>query len=671
MSAFSGQRSNLKGVLQQGFFNDPRGRQLIEDYINGKTKGIIVNLDDVADFDLTVANELITNAAKYGMSALEEAIIEIVANYGVNNCHIDKAHISVVGNKSVPVVFIHDIGANEIGRIVRVHGLVSKTGVIHPMYIQAVFKCAFCGAQSVPIIQENPWMMTKPFPKCEGCDERTIWEPLPECSEMANSQEFTVQESYDDISSNKMPRPIQCITFKEHLLNYMNCGDDADIIAIVLAAQLPRKFAKSSKFNTTYLDVLYADKKRKDPEAIVFSAEEEAQFVELSKDCNLYQKIIASFAPSIDGHENEKEAILLSIFGAPEEKREDITIRGNIHILMVGDPATAKSQLLRVAADLSPRGMFAMGRGASAAGLTAALTKSAETEEWEISAGVLVLADEGVACIDEIEKMREEDRVIMHPAMEQQIVKIDKAGVHIELKARTAVIAAANPTLGRYDIYKSVFENLPKFPPSLFSRFDLIFKVIDTPNKENDMRIASRILGGAEAKAPIERKILKRYISYSKRINPVLSFEAAEMLKAYYVLVRSKFNTDQKTFPLSARQFEALKRMTLARARSLLKKEADKSDVDAVKRLFDVFLQDTLSGDVTCQETGQDKSVTDLEKLIVESLRNKPMTKEDLRNTINCPDEMKFEKAFVRVRNDCGVYEKERTLDGRVIFAIP
>jgi replicative DNA helicase Mcm len=564
---------------------------------------------------------------------------------------------------------IHEIGANQIGQIIRVHGLVNKTTIIHPLYVVAVFKCVLCQNESQSIVQESPWLLTKPFPKCSNCDERTMWEPVPESSEMVDSQDFTIQESYEDISSNKMPRPIQCITFKNNLLNSMNCGDDVEAVCIVGAMSSSKKFSKT-KFNTTYLEILSIEKKRKDPESIIFTAEEEKQIIELSKNPELYTMMIASLAPSLYGHEYEKEAILLAIFGSPEEKREDIVIRGNIHILMVGDPATAKSQLLRAAVELSPRGMYAMGRGTTAAGLTAALHKDNDSGEWEISAGVLVLADEGIACIDEIDKMREEDRVNIHEAMEQQTVSIDKAGYHVQMKARTAVIAAANPSLGRYDQYKSVFENLPKFPPSLFSRFDLIFKVLDVPNEEEDMKIVTHIIGCAQNKSPIDRNLLRKYIAYSKRIKPTLSDEAANSLKNYYVSIRKTFTTDQKTFPFSARQFEALKRMTLARARSLLKSQADKEDVDIVKQLFNVFLKETAGGDVTSIEMGQDMSQRSLQQIILEALRNHPMNKTDLRNQISCGDDSKFEKALIRLIGDSMIFEQYRSLTGEPIYAI-
>jgi len=665
MPSFDQERENLKSQLTS-FFNDPKGQHYISDFASGKIKEIILDLDEVASFDTDISNNLIKNALSYGMAALENAIT-FCLNSG-SGVSIGNSQISITGTFSQSL--IHKIGADDIGHIVKIHGLVNKTAPIHPMYIQAVFKCMLCQEESQSIVQENPWILTKPFPKCDHCNERTQWEPIPQLSILKDSQEFTIQESYDDIPSSKIPRPIRCITFKNHLLNFVNCGDDVEAICMVNTMSASQKFTKT-KFNIIYLEVLAVNKRRKDPEAMVFTPEEELVFKELVKDPDFYMKMMNSLAPSLYGHENEKEAVLLAIFGSPEEVREDIVIRGNIHILMVGDPATAKSQLLRAAVELSPRGMYAMGRGATAAGLTAALHKDNETGEWEISAGVLVLADGGVAAIDEIEKMREEDRVLIHEAMEQQTVSIDKAGYHVQLKARTAVIAAANPSLGRYDQYKSVFENLPKFPPSLFSRFDLIFKVLDIPNEQADREVVDHIIDSAERKSPIDRKLLKKFIAYSKRIKPKLSNEGAESLKNYFIAVRKGYTSDQKTFPFSYRQFEALRRLTLARARSLLKTEADTSDVECVKRLFDVFLKDTVGGDVTQLETGESTSQMDILKIMMQAFKEHDMTKKDLKNMIHCDDNEKFEKSWAKLLGENYVIMKGMALNNQEVYGIP
>lgn len=994
MGAFDQTKENIKSQLEQ-FFSDPKEQtkfsDLLSAYMSGKTNVISLNLDEI---EPALANDIVENASKGALEGIELFIEESIR---MQNTVIPfgNGYIQILSNK-ISFTPLHTIGSEHIGKIIRVHGLVNRTSIIHPMYKEAVFKCSECGEDSAPIPQDNPLMLTKPYGKCRinGCTN-PIWEPIPELSVMVDSQEFMLQESYEDISSNRVPRAIQCITFKQLLLNYVNCGDDIEMLCVVKAMTALKKSTKS-KFNITYLEVLQITKRRKDPAFIEFTPEEVEEIRALAKDPQIYRKMIDTLAPSLYGHDDEKEAVLLAIFGSPEDVREDMTIRGNIHILMVGDPAcisgdsrvvkyngilpqistigkhhleeiniplrsavgsnkegmgkqfhryenqpvmevitesgkrlvgsynqclltkdgwkrldelsvetkirvlcnipcniysspistdlgallgykladgwsnkykvgfivndeeqdlipeiqnhlfnefgkvaridnrmttpfgqprknihipvpisyleingkniaekfsdpfeylfmsandvvscalswffegdghiiyggrgkngiflkqgsdkdiqifrntqllllrfgiysivdedsdgtkwlkirrsnsirrfvnhigfrsqkkikkmdslvsilpirnvydkrwekikslkpfgmttvydiyeqnhhqfvangiivhnTAKSQLLRAAVELSPRGMYAMGRGTTAAGLTAALHKTENTDEWEISAGVLVLADEGIAAIDEIDKMRDEDRVNIHEAMEQQTVSIDKAGVHAQLKARTALIAAANPMMGRYDQNKSVFENLPKFPPSLFSRFDLIFRVLDIPNEDYDTRVVTHIIENSSGKSPIDRKLLRKYIAFSKKIKPILASDAADALKEYFLSVRKTYTSDQKTFPFSYRQFEAMKRLTLARARSLLKEKADKSDVEVVKRLFDIFLRD-VGGDVTAIETGKDanqRTIMGVVEMIKSALAEHPMTKSDLRSRINV-DERAFENAF-------------------------
>jgi replicative DNA helicase Mcm len=640
MPSYTLEKENLAGEITL-FLKDPVGKKLIDDFIAGKTSSIIVNLDELATFQKVTADSLIENASRFGLAALEDAVITEVANMGLQK--IDRSHVSICG--TVPQSLIHEIGSKSVGRIVKVHGLVNKTSSIHPMYLECIFKCVLCGFESQNIIQESPWSLTRPFPKCDGCDERTTWEPVPQLSEMEDSQEFTVQESYDDIPSSKIPRPVRCITFKHHLLNFVNCGDDIEALCVVNAMPATQKFSKT-KFNVIYLEVLSVTKRRKDPESIIFTEDETKTILALAQDPDIYNKMINSLAPSLYGLDNEKEAILLAIFGSPDEIREDITIRGNIHILMVGDPATAKSQLLRSAVELSPIGMYAVGRGASGVGLTASLSKNPDTNEWDISAGVLVLADGGIAAIDEFEKMRDEDRVAIHVPMEQGVVNIDKAGYHVQMKSRMALIAAANSVFGKYDKEKSLRQNLgSKFPESLFSRFDLMFKVLDEPNAELDMKVVSHIIDFQKNKSPIDRNFLRRYIAYSKRIKPVLSEEASTILKDYFVNARKNPANKETTY----RQFEAIKRITLAHARALLKPIADKSDVEATQRLFNIFIYETLEGDARNQERGTnapDQARGD----ILNALQSKPMSEDELQNYVKCDSDI-FRKEFTKLHN--------------------
>ncbi|GAH33841.1 unnamed protein product, partial [marine sediment metagenome] len=262
--------------------------------------------------------------------------------------------------------------------------------------------------------------------------------------------------------------------------------------------------------------------------------EDEEAIKLLANDPQIYSKTIQSIAPSLYGLDKIKEAIALQLFGGVLKERPDVRIRGDIHVLLVGDPGTGKSQLLQYVVKVSPRGLYTTGRGSTAAGLTAATVKEKDGG-FVLEAGALVLADMGICCIDEMDKMRKEDRGAIHPAMEQQIVSIAKGGIVATLNARDAILAAANPTLGRYNAYQSIAENISTFPVTLLNRFDLIFIVKDIPNEEKDAQITKHILDihvdSELSKPPIEPTLLRKYISYSKRITPKLSPEARKCIE--------------------------------------------------------------------------------------------------------------------------------------------
>jgi len=255
---------------------------------------------------------------------------------------------------------------------------------------------------------------------------------------------------------------------------------------------------------------------------------------------------------------------------------------------------TGKSQLLITVADLAARGIYATGKGTSAAGLTAALNRDEKTGEWGIDAGVLVLADKGVACIDEIDKMDKRDRVNIHEAMEQQTVTISKAGIHAKLMARAAVVAAANPSNGVYDHSKSIQENIGgNFPPTLLNRFDLIFVLTDEPDKEHDKKVLEQIADLRDEQKLMDRELFKKYIIYAKRIKPIIPKEMKKRLINYFLKVREgiRIQGKKEKIPIAYRQAEALFRIAEAHARALLKTEVDDEDVNATIRIFNIFLK--------------------------------------------------------------------------------
>lgn len=600
----------------QDFLTDAnsKGKKTVDEFNLNPKNYIVFSLDDLQDFD----NQAWDNLVKRPIGAYRELRgFETFVTSTLGNIEVGFSDKS-----TLQTVKLHDLGSAQVGRIVKVRGLVNRVSQIHPLIIEGHFVCRDCGQDyPQPIIQDNLMSLTIPTKKCSNCGCK-YYDVVPEESKTVNSQDFSIQEAYDDVSSRGIPTKIPIIIIRQFLINKVNCGDLVEIIGLVRLAPISQNRGRSRK-TVPYIEVLGIVKKSKDPEQIEVTPAEEMEICDLASQSGIYDRLVKNVAPSIYGLQKEKEATLLAMVGGVDRKTE-INMRGNIHVLFVGDPSTAKSQLLRAVAELAPRAMYATGRGTTAAGLTASMNKD-DNGEWVIDAGVLVLADKGVACIDEIDKMRNEDRVNIHEAMEQQTVSIDKAGVHATLMARTSIIAAANPLCGRYDNHKTVLENLSSFPPSLFSRFDLIFVVLDEPNKNKDMEVIKHILetgkSGNTNRGILDRDLFKKYIAYSKRINPSLSKDAEDKLMKYFMEIRN--NITDGSIPIFFRQFEALRRLCEAHARILLRKEALLDDAEAAIEIFNEFLK-SVKFDIESLETQKPKSERDRNDVFFETLSQYP-----------------------------------------------
>jgi len=316
----------------------------------------------------------------------------------------------------------------------------------------------------------------------------------------------------------------------------------------------------------------------------------------LSKNPDIYDRLIASFAPHIRGHELFKEAILLLIVGSTQRALSDGSkVRGDINVFLVGDPGTAKSEMLKFCARIAPRGLYTSGRGSTAAGLTAAVVRDA-SGIFMLEAGAVVLGDQGLVCIDEFDKMRPEDRSALHEVMEQQSASIAKGGIVATLNARTSILAAANPMFGKYDPFKNLTENV-NLPIPLLTRFDLVFVVRDIPEQEKDRQIAQHILSqhgtsGTDTTSLIDVDILTKYLAYAKRNDPVLTKEAENKIMEFYLKMRSVEGEDkEKMITITPRQLEGLIRLSTARARILLKNQVEEDDADRAIYLFNEMLK--------------------------------------------------------------------------------
>lgn len=579
------------------------------------TKSLIVEFEDLLNADPDLAESVIDKPDVYIKYTEEAALAQLKIEDPEYGSEIRGISVRYRGLPEKTPLRI--TGADHIARLIMVDGILVRATSVQPFLMNAVFRCKKCGGES-PSIQQSGTLITYPQ-FCEACQRNGPFDLVERKSEFVNSQRIRVQERPEDLPPGQIPRWID-VRLIDDLVDIARPGDRVTITGIVRTRRsyLPRR--GSLRMFDIFLETNFIDVAGKEPEILQISSEEERQLQNLSKDPRIHEKILRSIAPSIYGYTDIKESVMYLLFGGvPKYLPDGITIRGDSNILIVGDPGTAKSVLLQYVTKIAPRGLYTSGRGSTAAGLTAAVIRE-RGGEMTLEAGALVLADRGVCAVDEIDKMRPEDRVAIHEAMEQQTISVAKGGIVATLNARVAILAAANPTLGRYDPYRTVVDNI-NLPVTILSRFDLIFVIKDEPDKEVDERMASHILalhktGAAPIEPPIAPQMLRKYISYAKHITPTLTEEAVKRLQNFYLKMR---DTESKESPIAitARQLEGLIRLSEARARAALRKIITVEDAQAAiilmrKSMLQVGI-DVTSGrfDIDIIMTGKPKSVRD------------------------------------------------------------
>jgi len=566
-------------------------------------------------------------------SALAESILEKPDEYLEHANHAARTQLQIEDPEyaerveAVTVRFrglpettpLRTLGSEHVGRLVMGEGIIVRASPARPLVMQAAFRCKGCGTVT-EVGQTGPFLRAPTACSNPACKRRGPFDFVQEESTFIDSQEMRIQERPEELPPGQLPRWVDIKLLGRDLVDVARPGDHVSVVGAVraIAPTLPR--VGQLRTFRLHLDANFIDVVSKEPETALISPEEEKQILELARDPWVHRKILRSIAPSIYGYEHVKEAIMYLLFGGVPKYLPDITIRGDMNVLLIGDPGTAKSQLLQYVARIAPRGLYTSGRGTTAAGLTAAVLRE-RAGGMTLEAGALVLADKGVAAIDEIDKMRPEDRVAIHEAMEQHTVSIAKGGIVATLNARTAILAAANPALGRYDAYRTVAENIA-LPVTILSRFDLIFILRDVPEKELDTKMTEHILdlhktGMVPVEPPIPPDLLRKYVSYVKNIKPVLTAEALERLKDFYLAMRSASETEGTPIAITARQLESLVRVAEARARVALRKEVLAEDAETaiaiMKRSLEEVGIDVSSRkiDIDIIMTGKPKSVRD------------------------------------------------------------
>ncbi|EPZ34230.1 MCM-domain-containing protein [Rozella allomycis CSF55] len=530
------------------------------------------------------------------------------------------------------------LNSSCLGKMVSIEGIVTSCSLVRPkmlksahyepntktFYVQEYRDSTMLGAQGVGT--------SRAYPRTD--EAGNVLKTVYSLSKYKEQQTVTIQEMPEKAPAGQLPRSID-VMLDEDLVDRVKPGDRVQIIGIYRAA--------GSSFNGiipgVFRTIVLANNVKligKDVNQTVITDKDIQNIKKMGKRRDIFEIMSKSLAPSIYGHEYIKKALLLFLLGGFEKNLENGThLRGDINIMMVGDPSTAKSQLLRFVLNIAPLAIATTGRGSSGVGLTAAVVSDKETGERRLEAGAMVLADRGIVCIDEFDKMSEVDRVAIHEVMEQQTVTIAKAGIHATLNARCSVLAAANPVFGQYRENLSPQDNI-RLPDSLLSRFDLMFIVLDEMNPNRDREISSHVLNmhrylppGVDEGTPLDESVyardeldddvqlsetpvfqkynnksednseflsvpfIKRYIHYAKaRVVPILTKEASEFISNAYAEFRQKReDPDQaRTFPVTPRTLETLIRLATAHAKIRLSSAVEKKDAKIAVELIEFCL---------------------------------------------------------------------------------
>ena len=645
--------------MLQEFDLPARWTSLIQDYFSEAVHNLAQTWPDeqslevsyriIEGFDTEFANDIVKNPDLH-FHAANQALRQFLIDAGGAVMY---PFVRIIHLPSDQVRTVSQLRADDIGQMLALDSVVTKISGVRPRIYSAVFECVACN-HSMVINQPNEQELIEPI-ECEqitgGCGRAkrlTRFVLNHKESILINSQFIELQELPEQMKGGIQPERIICIG--EHdLAGKLNPGDRVKANG-VLFIRSQRKGGKDTPVFDIFLRIQSLERQNIPLEEINITEDEELEIKELARRPDIYDLFTNSIAPSIFGMNHIKESLMLQLFGGVARLNEDGTRnRGDIHILLMGDPGVAKSQLLSYMSKLSPRGRFTSGQSASAAGLTAAAVQDPTADgRWTLEAGALVLADLGLAAIDEFDKMNEGDRSSMHEAMEQQRISISKAGINASLRTRCAILAAANPKKGKFEPVSEIpFTSQINLSPPLVSRFDVIWLLTDDPDENKDAKIANHIIKNRlrgvsellvnEGSAPdpskssaelkksaddsemLPRELIRKFIAHAKRtVHPNLTDEARDSIVKFYIETRKKGGNSTDSVSITARSLEALARLAEASARIRLSQEATLEDAERAIKITRLWRYALMGEDFdeTSTYAGKKGSVRNKERTI-------------------------------------------------------
>ncbi|KAK9883161.1 hypothetical protein WA026_001361 [Henosepilachna vigintioctopunctata] len=591
-----------------------------------------VNIEDLGSYDETLADRLTKQPSEHIQlfeDAAKEVADELTAPRPVGEEEVEDVQIMLT-SEALPSG-LRNVKSDAVSHLVKIPGIIVSASGIKAKATRMAIQCRSC-KNVIPNLSVKPGLEGYIMPR--KCNTEQAGRPkcpqdpyfvMPDKCKCVDFQILKLQELPDGIPQGEIPRHVT-LYCDRYLCDKVVPGNRVTVLGVFSIKKIskPTKDVKDKAITgvrAAYMRVIGIQLTEDGRGALgcsIVSAEEEDLFRRMAANPNIYDQLSSSIAPSIYGCEDIKKAIACLLFGGSRKRLPDgLTRRGDINILLLGDPGTAKSQLLKFVENVSPVGVYTSGKGSSAAGLTASVMRDPATRNFVMEGGAMVLADGGVVCIDEFDKMREDDRVAIHEAMEQQTISIAKAGITTTLNTRCSVLAAANSIFGRWDETKGE-ENID-FMPTILSRFDMIFIVKDEHDKQRDMTLARHIMSvhmnaGHVIEQPsdgeLSLELVKKYIYYCRtRCGPRLNAQAADKLKRRYVLMRSgslqheKESKHSSGIPITVRQLEAVIRMSESLAKMQLLPFATETHVNEALRLFQVSTLDAaMSGNLAGAE---------------------------------------------------------------------